>query len=157
MNPHPPITTSLAGFLESGLAITVATRDAQLQPDGAWAWAARVEKDLTHMTLFFFEQAAPDVLRDLKCCPWIAAVLDRPTSHRACQVKGTFVSSRPGRPSERKLVERQVEALRADLERIGLPLALTAGWTYWPSVALRVRVEQLFEQTPGPGAGEPMR
>jgi len=151
-----PITPELADFLESGLAITVATRDDELWPHGAWAWAARVHADHTHLTLFLYEEAAVAMLRNLEAHPEIAFVLDRPTTHRACQVKGLFVSSRRGRKQERAEVERQVDSLRRDLEEIGIPPAMTAEWKHWPCTAVRIRITQLFEQTPGPGAGEPM-
>jgi hypothetical protein len=156
VSTKPLITEETAAFLESGLAITVATRDGDLQPDGAWAWAVRVHDDGTHLTVFLHEQAAAAMLRNLESHPEIALVLDRPTTHRACQLKGTFVASRKVRAADRAEVERQVVALRSDLESIGIPPAMTAAWKYWPCAALSVRVARLFEQTPGPGAGEPM-
>ena len=157
MATHPPIGAELADFLESGLAITIATRDADLEPDGGWAWAARVDEDLLHIILFVHELSAPSLLRNLESHPEIAVALDLPSSHRACQVKGRFESARPGRPEERALIERQVAAFTSDLEVIGIPRALTGGWRCWPAVALRFRVTELYEQTPGPGAGEPLR
>jgi hypothetical protein len=151
------ISEELAGFLESGLSITLATRDDELQPDGAIAWAARVHDDRAHLTVFLYEKAAAAMLRNLASHPEMALAFDLPTSHRACQVKGLFLSSRRARTAERAEVKRQVEGFIADLEAIGIPRAMTAGWTFWPCVALELRVTQLFEQTPGPGAGEPMR
>lgn len=151
------IGEELAGFLQSGLAITVATRDDALQPDGSWAWAVRVEEAGTHLAVFLYEKAAAAMLRNLTVHPEIAIVLDQPTSHRACQVKGTFLSAEPARTEDRAEVERQVGLFRADLEGIGLPAAMTAGWAFWPAVALRVRVEHVYEQTPGPGTGGPLR
>ena len=150
------IDDELARFLASGLAITVATRDGDLQPDGAWAWAVRVGEGGTELTVFLYEEAAAAMLRNLETWPEIALVLDQPTSHRACQVKGRYVSSRRARAAERAEIERQVEAFRDDLEGIGLPRALNAGWRFWPAVALRVEVTDVFEQTPGPGAGAPL-
>ena len=150
------IASDLALFLQSGLAMTVATRDGELQPDGTWAWAVRVEDDGTHLAVFLYEKAAAAMLRNLERHPEIAVVLDQPTSHRACQVKGTFVSARPAQPDERDEVERQVGLFRADLGTIGFPPALTAGWTFWPAVVFRVEVAQVFEQTPGPGTGGPL-
>ena len=97
------------------------------------------------------------MLRNLKAHPEIALALDQPTSHRACQVKGRFVSTRRGKSTERAEVERQVNAFFTDLEAIGIPRAMVAGWKIWPCVAIELRVTQLFEQTPGPGAGEPLR
>ena len=150
---HTRIGDEVAGFLESGLAITVATRDGELQPDGAWAWAVRVEEGGTHHSVFLYEKAAAAMQRNLERHPEIAIVLDQPTSHRACQVKGTFLSARLTLAEEHAEVERQVGLLRADLETIGLPSTLTAGWTTWPAVAFRVQVQDVFEQTPGPGTG----
>jgi hypothetical protein len=148
-----PIDEPLARFLESGLAITVATRDGELQPDGSWAWAVRVEDGGVEVSVFLYEEAAAAMLRNLTVHPEIAIVLDQPTSHRACQVKGTFLSSRAVRFEEKAEIERQVGLFRADLEAIGLPEGLTAGWVLWPATALRVRVTDVFEQTPGPGTG----
>jgi hypothetical protein len=150
---NTPIDEELARFLESGLAVTVATRDAHLQPDGAWAWAVRVEEGGSHLAVFLHEDGAAAMLRNLTDHPEIAVVLDRPTSHRACQVKGTYISSRPAQPEEEEEIARQVEAFRADLATIGLPAGLTAGWVLWPAMALRIRVTDVFEQTPGPGTG----
>ena len=152
-----PIDDALARFLESGLAITVATRDGELQPDGSWAWAVRVEDGGSELSVFLYEEAAAAMLRNLTGHPEIAIVLDRPTSHRACQVKGTFLSSRPAAPEERVEIERQVGLFRTDLGAIGLPAGLTAGWVLWPATALRVRVTDVFEQTPGPGTGGRLR
>lgn len=151
------ISDELASFLESGLAIVVATRDAELQPYCAWGWAAKVERDRSVLTVFLYEDAAREMLKNLEAHPEIAIDLDLPTSHRACQLKGFHESSRPARASERALVEKQVEAFSADLDRIGIPRAMTAGWETWPCTALEVRVTELYEQTPGPGAGEPLR
>ena len=153
----PRISPELAEFLESGLAIVVGTRDGKLEPDGAVAWAVRVHESGDRLTVFLHEIAAREMLRNLKSHPEIAIDLDQPTSHRACQVKGTYRSSRRARPEERALVVRQLEGFAADLEAIGIPRRMTEGWKVWPCMALEVRVTQLFEQTPGPGTGGPLR
>jgi hypothetical protein len=153
----PVISDELAEFLESGLSINVGTRDGELRPDGAVAWAARIHDDRAHLTIYMHKEAAASMLRNLTVHPEIAVAFDRPTSHRACQVKGRFVSTRSGRPAERAEVERQVDRFFAELEGIGIPRAMLQGWKIWPSVAIKMRVSELFEQTPGPGAGEPLR
>lgn len=157
MPATPEISAELGEFLESGLAIVVATRDANLAPDGRAAWAVQVGADRRSLTLFAYEDAARDLLVNLEAHPAIAINLDRPTTHRACQVKGRYVSSRRARPAERALVERQIEGFVADLEVIGVPRALSAGWKKWPCRALAIEVTHIFEQTPGPGAGEPIK
>jgi hypothetical protein len=153
---QPLLSEALAGFLESGLSINVATRDRECQPDGALAWAVRVHDDRLHLTVFLYEKSAPAMLRNLSTHPEIALAFDQPTSHRACQIKGRFVSTRRGKRTERAEIQRQVDGFFTELEAIGIPRAMVAGRKIWPCVAIELRVTQLFEQTPGPGAGEPL-
>ena len=148
-----PISDELAAFLESGVSIAIATRDGDLEPDGAAGLAARVHEDRTHITLYVHTRAGSALVRDLERHPQIAVLFDLPSSHRACQVKGEFTGSRRARVSEQNEVMRQGEAFRADLELIGIPRVLTGHWTSWPCVALELRAAQVFEQTPGPGTG----
>lgn len=153
----PLIADETARFIESGLSMTVATRDSALQADGAAVWAARVHADRARLTVFLYEEAALGMLRNLEAHPEIAVLFDQPTTHRACQVKGRYLGARRARPAERALVDRQVEGCAAELEAIGIPRAMMAGVKTWPCLAIELRVTDLFEQTPGPGAGEPLR
>lgn len=157
MRAAPPISEELATFLECGLSITLATRNGDMEPDGASALAARVHADRAHVSVFVLSRDARDLLRNLEKQPEIAGLFDLPSTHRACQLKGTFTGSRKALTSERREVMRQVEAFRTDLEAIGIPKALTVEWKSWPSVAIEFRVAQIFEQTPGPGTGGLLR
>ena len=157
MDTAARIPDELAEFLASGVSIVVATRDAALQPDGVAACAARVHDGGARLTVYCYVDAAAEMLLNLADHPAIALDFDLPTSHRACQVKGDCVGSRPAREDERGEVERQLGAFAADLEKLGVPRAAFAGWKWWPCTALDVRVREIFEQTPGPGAGEPLR
>ena len=150
------VSEELAAFLQSGLSITAGTRDAALRPDGARVYALRIHEDRERLTAYFHAKAAPAMRRNLADCPLLALSVDRPNDSRACQLKGTFLGSRRGRASERALVEQQVDGFLTQLEAIGIPRAMTAGWLYWPCVAVEMRVTELYEQTPGPGAGEPL-
>lgn len=157
MQPQPVMTDEFVAYLESGLSITVGTRDGALNPNGARAYAIKIHDDRVHLTAFLFARAAPAILQDLESHPEVALALDRPSDSRACQLKGRFVSSRRGRAAERPEIERQVNGFLRELEMLGIPRAMTEGWKFWPSVAIDVRITDIFEQTPGPGAGEPMR
>jgi hypothetical protein len=157
VDPHPLLTPELAEFLESGLPSTMATRDDALQADGAWAWGVRVHPDRRRMTIYLRPESAEAMLANLRRHPEVALVIDRPLDHRACQVKGLFEASRMAGEEERPHVERQVEGVRTQLEVIGIPPAMTAAWSWWPCAALDIVMTHLFEQTPGPGAGEPLK
>jgi hypothetical protein len=157
MEPKALISKELAEFLQCGLSIVMATRNGELEPAGALAWAARVHEERDRLTVFLYEEAAREMLTNLESYPQIALDFDLPTTHRACQVKGLYVASRPALEAERPFVEQQVEGFRRDLETIGIPYPMFAGWKTWPCTAIEVRVTALYEQTPGPGTGEPLR
>ena len=154
---RPFISDELAAFLESGLSINIGTRDNELEPDGVIAWAVRVHDDREQLTIYLHKAAADAMVRNLRVHPQIAVLFERPTSHRGCQVKGSFVSTRAARAAERAEVEKQIDGFCADLEGIGIPRALASGYQIWPCSAIRMRATELFEQTPGPGAGEPLQ
>ena len=151
------IDRELAAFLEEGLVVHLGTRNAHLEPNGVRVTAVMVDADGSHVMAYVPKVAAGRVLGDLEDNGLAALVFVRPTDDRACQVKGVFVGSRAASARERAAVTAQWDRVRQGLERVGIPRTLSDSWTIWPSVALRVRVTDLFNQTPGPGAGGPLR
>jgi hypothetical protein len=148
------ISPELASYLQSGLSIHVATRTASLAPHGARVWAVQVEDDSVHVIALVHESEAAALLDDLKSNGRMALGFSRVSDHRACQLKGAFAGSRAGAERDRSWLENQVGAFQRELASVGVPPALLAGSRTWPCVALRMRVQELFNQTPGPGAGE---
>ena len=147
---------SLRAFLEGGLAIHIGSRTGSLEPNGARAAAVKVE-DAVHFRVYVAEVAAARVLPDLRANGQAAVVFVRPADDRACQIKGMFLSARRAKAVEREIVAAQWDAFLANLERIGIPRAMSRGWISWPAVAVRLRASAVFDQTPGPGAGAPMQ
>jgi len=146
----------LADFLEDGLAIYIASRNAELEPNGAHVVALKVEGDLQHVVAFVPSVSAGPVLDDLRSNGQVAVVCTRPPDEKVCQVKGVFTGVRDAGPDERPWVVAQWERFRDKLEAVGLPRAPTDAWVIWPCVAIRFRANALFDQTPGPGAGAPL-
>lgn len=148
------IDAALAAFLQEGLSIYIATRNDRLEPNGAKGIAALVDADGVHVDVFVPELAIGRLKADLESNGRIAVVLCRPTDDRTCQIKGTFVSVRPARESEHKIVAGQSQRYRDNLDAIGLPYRATDGWVIWPAVAVRLKADALFNQTPGADAGQ---
>jgi hypothetical protein len=151
------IDSAFADFLQEGLAIHVGTRNDRLEPNGARASAARVDGDGVHVTVFVPKVAAGRILPDLKSNGATAIVFCRPVDDRTCQVKGTFISARPGRADEQAFVLDQWSRFLVNLEQIGIPRAAAAAWVAWPAIAVRVKATAIFDQTPGPQAGTQLR
>jgi hypothetical protein len=143
----------MTGFLQQGLAIHIGTRNDQLEPNGARVVALRVDDDRQHIVAFIPAIAAPRVLRDLEANGQGAIAVARPVDDRAAQVKGVFVESWTATDADRETVETQWRACSAQLEMVGIPPAATANWAGWPCVAVRLRINAVFDQTPGPKAG----
>ena len=150
------IDRDLAAFLQEGVGIHIGTRNAALQPNGSRALAVTVESDGLHVVVYAAQVAAARVLPDLEDNAQIAIGFGRPTDDRACQVKGVVTGIRDATEAERSVVTAQWDGFLGCLEQIGIPRVATATWVTWPAVVIRVRVNALFNQTPGPGAGAPI-
>jgi hypothetical protein len=150
------IDAELSAFLHEGVGIHIATRNAALQPNGARALAVKVEDDGRHLVVYVARVAAARLLQDLEDNGQASVGFGRPVDDRACQVKGVFIESRDASEAERPFIAAQWDGFLTNLETIGIPRAATRGWITWPAVAIRLRANALFNQTPGPGAGAPI-
>jgi hypothetical protein len=150
------IDAQLAQFLEEGLGIHIGTRNEHLEPNGARGLAVKVDDDGTHIVVYVAKVAAERLMGDLKSNGQAALSFARPVDERACQVKGFFVSGRPGKATEQTLVAEQFGRFLDNLALIGIPRDGATNWTKWPVVAIRLRVTAMFNQTPGANAGAPL-
>ncbi len=66
----------------------------------------RIDDDRAHIVVYLAEVAAKRVLPDLEANGQAAVSFGRPIDDKACQIKGTFVSSRVARPEERPETSR---------------------------------------------------
>lgn len=147
------ISAELADYLRSGISILVATRDAALVPSCARGVGVRVEPGGAELTLFLPVATAVATLANLADNGRLAVTFSRPVDHRSIQLKGSAVEVRAAGEEERREVEAYRLAYGAALGHIGLPPRLGARVRNWPCHAVRLRVEALYQQTPGPGAG----
>jgi hypothetical protein len=148
------ITTELAAFLQEGIGIHIGSRNARLEPSGARATAVRVEDDGASLLVFVSKVAFKRVQPNLESNGLAAVSFGRPIDDRACQVKGTFLSARAAKASEREFVMTQWDRFLGSCEAIGISRLGAERWVTWPSVAIKMRVTAVFEQTPGPQAGQ---
>jgi hypothetical protein len=136
--------------------IQIGTRDVVLRPAHAMVVGAMVHDDRRTVTVFVPTARSERILRDLGENGRIAVGVSL-ASHEAYQLKGTYVSSRPTDDADRARQEARRAALLESALEAGYPEAiarpLTLGLAYTPGVAITFRAEEVFLQTPGPGAG----
>lgn len=136
--------------------IQIGSRDEALRLAHTMAVGAVVHDDRQTVTVFVPTARSGRVLRDLTGNGRIAVGVSL-ASHESYQLKGTYISSRPTDDTDRARQEaRRAALLKSALEAgypetIARPLAL--GLAITPGVAITFRAEQVFLQTPGPGAG----
>jgi hypothetical protein len=152
---QPPLTigAELASLIESGIAIVVATRDGDMRPQITRAWGASVADDGAALTLCVVASEGSRALDNLRANGAIALTFSRPTTYRTVQVKGVATDLRE--PTERELTRREehLEVFLEEVEQVGLERRIARRISGGEVVAVTVAVRELYEQTPGPGAG----
>jgi hypothetical protein len=138
--------------------IWLGTRDRELRPAHAYATAAVVHDDRQTVTFFVSEGRSKRALADLEDNARVALAFGQ-ASHEAYQLKGSYLSSRAASDAEYALMEAYREKVWRGLaqywpEELVKPMIL--GASYRPSIAITFRVEEVYLQTPGPGAGSRM-
>jgi Pyridoxamine 5'-phosphate oxidase len=150
------IPERVAEVLQGPAFVQVATRDAALRPTHVVAVGAVVHDDRQTVTIFVPAGRAERPLRNLTANGRIAVGIGL-ASHEAYQLKGTFVSSRPAEAADHARQQAYRTELLASLLEAGYPSAiarpLALGFAHTPAVAITFRAEEVFLQTPGPGAG----
>jgi hypothetical protein len=150
------ISTELASFVQSGVSILVGTRDRRLFPECLRAVGARVERGRREVTLFVPVATGATTVENLADNGRVAVCFSRIEDHRSIQLKGRAVSVAPAEAADRAVIERYRGEFVKNLAFIGMPPRLTLRQNAWPCHAVRLRVESVFLQTPGPGAGAPL-
>lgn len=150
------IPDQLVEFLHGPSFLQLGTRDADLRPRHTFAVGAVVHDDRRTVTVFVPAARAERALDHLRHNGRVALGAGQ-MSHEAYQLKGTFLSSQPTTDQDIARQEvfraRLVESVRQGYpDEMARPFAL--GFAYRPGVAITFRVDEIFRQTPGPGAGE---
>ena len=139
--------------LEPGLAILVGTADAGGTPHCCRGVALASGDGVETVTVYVPVATSHQTVQNVATTRRIAISASHPIDHRTIQLKGTTLETRIARDDEAGLVRARMDAYGDVLERIGVPRALTRRVVHWPAFAVTLRVEQIFDQTPGPNAG----
>lgn len=144
----------VADLLAEGVAVVVATRDAQLRPQLGRGWGP----SLPAAALLRLCVDAPErsALRGaLNGGREIAVTFAQPSTYRSLQVKGLV--SEVGEPTAEQLaiVDRHTGAFGADAELIGVPARMVVRMLDRASlVSVTFTIEEVYDQTPGAAAGD---
>jgi len=153
------IDDELKTFLEGPLSVLVGTRDSRLIPEITRAWGPRVSEDRRRISLCVPAATSGKTIDNLEANGEIAVTCSPPTNYHTFQLKGHRAISAEPDSMDLEAVERHRDAFARVNERLGQPRRqVEAFWrgeieTSPALVRIFFAPEQVFDQTPGPGAG----
>ena len=158
---NSPVTLDeeLVAFMQGGISMHAASRDAGNVPNLSRGLAVRVSKDRTRVTVFLLASHSAAMLADFRDNGAIALVVTLPSSHRTVQLKGCDAAIEPLQADDHLLIARTREAFVQELTRLGYAVAIPEGLLTGARgdvVAVGFTVTSAFIQTPGPAAGMPL-
>jgi hypothetical protein len=143
--------------LAPGLSVVVGSVDAQNVPTCCRAIAISSADDLATATVYLPVAAGQATIQNVATTKRLAITASNPPDHRTTQLKGTTIEARLARDDEHPFLRGRLEAFVDVLDKFGFPRGLARRLAYWPAFAVTIRVEEIFEQTPGPQAGNRIR
>ena len=151
-----PLDADHAAFIQRGVSVIVASRNADLVADVVRGCGCRVSRDRRQVTVLVEPSRAGTLLEDIAANGMVAAVFSQPSTHRTIQLKGSDARLVKVTPADRSVAARHLEAWTLDLCSIGYATEFAG--------AVRGRAEHLaairftpsaaYQQTPGPAAGQ---
>jgi hypothetical protein len=151
--PLAAVPPDLLALLNEPVIMHLGTRTAALEPSSILALAAQRVSD-GEITVFVPVATSAGALANLRDNGQLALSIVRPTDHRSIQLKGVWLGERRTTEADRELLERRHAALSEEMGLVGVPRSIWARLLWWPALALRMEVWEVFVQTPGRAAGK---
>jgi len=143
--------------LEEGVSVLVGSVDSLGNPACCRAVALTSGDNLATVTVFVPMATSQETIANVATTRRLAVVATHPIDHCATQLKGLAGTTRLARADEESFVQQHLGSFLRVLNSLGYPPRVTGAVVYWPAFAIEVRVEEIYEQTPGPNAGTRLR
>lgn len=151
------MTVPLAQFMNDAKSVLVGTVDADGYPATCRGIALTASPDFETVTVYIPVATGQETIANVATTRRLAVGATHPISHASYQFKGVTRGVRLARAEEESLVKAALDGFAEILDTIGVPKRITRSFAHWPAFAIDVQVEQIFDQTPGPKAGAPLR
>lgn len=150
-------STRACNATERGRSLLVGTVDSQGTPALCRAVAITSSDSLATATVYVPIATSRDVIANVASTRRIAIVAAYPPDHVSVQLKGTTTGVRLAADHEESMIRDQFGAFVDILHDLGMPHRVVRSLNQWPAFAIDVKIEDVFEQTPGPKAGNPLQ
>lgn len=149
------IDDALRSFMHGQVTQTAAAVDAGHRAAVARCAGVLVAPAGDRMQVMLSEWQWPQLVANLRLNGRMALTFMSPVSYVSYQVKGRATVEAPG-PEERAASERYLAGMAALLPQLRLPSGGIRLVSSRELVVAALRVEEIYVQTPGPGAGRPL-
>ena len=148
-------------LMQRGVSILVAASNPERRTSVAHAVGCRIRdsESGSEVTVLLRPSHCPALLADIRRSGQVAVAFCLPSTHKTLQLKASDAQLRPPQPEDRFLVQRQAQAFGDDIALLNEPAELGRQLFAGEDadlVALVFTPLSLFDQTPGPRAGEPL-
>jgi hypothetical protein len=141
-------------FAVGGVSVVVGSVDAEGIPTCCRGIAIRSKDNYDTITVYISVAAAQETVANVATTHRLAVTCSHPLSHETIQIKGLTRGVRLAPSSDETFVRERLEQFADVLGTIGQPKHITMRISHWPAFAIDVSVEEIYDQTPGPRAGE---
>lgn len=143
----------LSRTVEGGMSVVVGTVDANGVATCCRGVAITTKDDFDTVTVYLPVATSQDTLANVATTRRVAILCTNPLDHHSIQMKGLSRGVRVANDTEQAFVKERLEQWADILDTIGVPRRVTRATAQWPAFAIDVSVEEVFDQTPGPKAG----
>lgn len=158
MSSSPPFLQIGGGIrahiIENTGTILVGTCDANLTPEITRGWGPTILPDGHTIDLGISLSAGAKTLENLRDNDELAVTFHQTVTYKTVQLKGHFLESGELTRQDWESFERQKRILTEQAKVYGIPLNIGSRILPTDPVRIRFVVQQAFEQTPGPAAGD---
>ncbi len=155
----PLLSDTTVAFIEREVAIDLASASADHRPSSCRGFACRVSSDRQRLTLFVRREEVRQLLQDVLVQDAIAVVFCLPETEAAIQIKGCQIALSAVNADDMLDIQRYRDAFIDGIVRIGHPRPFAEAYMAVEAdqmVAISFQPDAVFEQTPGPRAGQPV-
>ena len=149
------VPPKIVDFLRYANVAHAGTRDARLVPHGHSVCGWILAPDLRTLTVIVPEGAQKHLIESLQDNGQLAVTVEKYPENETYQFKGRYLSHRPAVQSDVELVQRIREGFIEAVLPVAGELAESAlrSFIQRPVLAVDMDLREIYEQTPGPGAG----
>jgi hypothetical protein len=127
-------------------------------PDMMRLTGLQIAADRIHADLYVPQRYTTTFISNVEKNKTISVLASSVHSFEAYQLKGQYLGSRPCNAEEEQLQQAYVRGFAQTLQQLGLRNGLNFRKYYQdPSLAIRMKIEALFEQTPKSGTGNKLQ